>query len=82
MGRKRNSALGAATALLLAGCGAREELRPAPGQSLPVAPAASATAPSTEDMLAPSPIARPERVDEPILRSQERPDDRFDLPPS
>jgi hypothetical protein len=36
---------------------------------------------TTEEMLTPPPIARPERVDELLRRSQERREDRFDLPP-
>jgi predicted small lipoprotein YifL len=68
--------------LLLAGCGAREPLRPAPGQGMPVAPLMSAKAPTTDELLTPPSIARPERVDEPLRRSEQRQDDRFDLPPS
>ena len=68
--------------LMLAGCGGREPLRPAPGQSMPVAPAIAARAPTTEELLTPPPVARPERVDEPLRRSEERQEDRFDLPPS
>ena len=36
---------------------------------------------TTEQMLTPPPIARPERVDELLRRSEERQEDRFDLPP-
>jgi hypothetical protein len=39
-------------------------------------------APTTDEMLDPPPIARPERAGEPLRRSEEREDDRFDLPPS
>ena len=67
--------------IVLAGCGAREPLRPKPGDSPPPAPAMAARAPSTEEMLTPPPIARPERAGEPLRRSEEREDDRFDLPP-
>lgn len=70
-----------AALLLLAGCGGREPLKPAPGQSMPVAPAMAAAAPTTEELLTPTQNARPERVDEPLRRSEEREDDRFDLPP-
>jgi hypothetical protein len=42
----------------------------------------AAKAPSVEQMLTPTPAARPERVDEPLRRSEQREDDRFDLPPS
>jgi predicted small lipoprotein YifL len=67
--------------LLLAGCGVRAPLEPAPGANLPVA-AETATRPATsEELLAPPPITRPARVDELITRSEEREDDRFDLPP-
>ena len=68
--------------LMLGACGSREALRPAPGQPLPVAPAMAARAPTTEEMLTPPPIARPERAGEPLRRSQTREDDRFDLPPT
>ena len=72
----------AAAFLALAACGSREALQPKPGQALPVAPAMASKAPTTEEMLNPPPIARPERVGEPLRRSEEREDDRFDLPPS
>lgn len=65
----------------LAGCGSREPLRPAQGQNLPPIPAMAARAPTTEELLTPPPITRPERVDELLRRSEPRTDDRFDLPP-
>lgn len=71
-----------AFALLIAGCGAREPLQPPPGGSLPVAPAMAERQPTPEELLTPPTIARPERIDEPLRRSEEREDDRFDLPPS
>jgi hypothetical protein len=49
---------------------------------MPVAPAMAARAPTTEELLTPPPIARPQRVDEVLRRSEVREDDRFDLPPS
>lgn len=67
--------------LLLAACGGREALEPVAGQSLPVKPAAARTQPTAEALLTPPPIARPERVDEPLKRSEEREADPFDLPP-
>jgi predicted small lipoprotein YifL len=72
----------AAALLALAACGSREPLQPRPGQAMPVAPAMAPRAPTTAEMLDPPPIARPERVGEPLRRSEEREDDRFDLPPS
>ena len=68
-------------ALALAGCGLREPLRPAEGQAMPVAPALAPRALSSDEMLAVSSEMRPLRVDEPLTRSEERPADRFDLPP-
>ena len=73
-------ALAAAT-LLLAACGSRDALQPAPGQGMPVAPATASRATTTEELLTPPAIARPERVDEALRRSEVREDDRFDLPP-
>ena len=72
----------AAALLLLTACGGREPLRPAAGESMPIAPVMAAQAPTTEELLTPPPVARPERVDEPLRRSEERRDDRFDLPQS
>jgi hypothetical protein len=68
-------------ALLVTGCGAREPLQPAPGQTPPPTPAMAARAPTVEEMLDPPPVARPERVDEVLRRSEVREDDPFDLPP-
>jgi len=70
-----------ALALLLAGCGLREPLQPAPGESMPPAPAMASRPMTTDELLAPPPEARPGRVDELLRRSEERADDRFDLPP-
>ena len=71
-----------ALALLVSACGAREPLKPKAGDSMPVAPAMATRAPTTEELLTPPAIARPGRVDEPLRRSEEREDDRFDLPPT
>jgi hypothetical protein len=68
-------------ALVLAGCGLREPLEPPPGAATPPAPAMARRAPTTEEMLTPPPIARPQRVDELLRRSEEREEDRFDMPP-
>jgi predicted small lipoprotein YifL len=67
--------------LAIAGCGSRDPLRPAPGQSMPVAPATASSTPTTEQLLTPPPIARPDRLGERLRRSEPRQDDRFDLPP-
>ena len=68
-------------ALLVAGCGVREPLRPAEGQSLPAAPALARRALTPEELLAVPTEMRPLRVDELLTRSERRPVDRFDLPP-
>ncbi|HEY0149419.1 MAG TPA: hypothetical protein VGB70_10495 [Allosphingosinicella sp.] len=71
-----------ALALLAAACGKVEPLRPAAGDSLPPKPAVAARAPTTDELLTPPPIARPTRTEDTLRRSEEREDDRFDLPPS
>jgi hypothetical protein len=68
--------------LSLAACGGREELQPAQGKSLPPAPYGAEAQPTPTQLITPSVQARPERSDELLRRSEERRDDRFDLPPS
>jgi predicted small lipoprotein YifL len=71
-----------ATLVALAACGSREPLRPKPGQAAAPKPAMAARAPTTEELLTPPPMAKPERQDEGLRRSEEREDDPFDLPPT
>jgi hypothetical protein len=66
----------------LGACGSRELLRPATGEAMPQKPAVAARAPTTEELLTPPPVARPERQDDGLRRSEEREDDPFDLPPT
>ena len=68
-------------AAALAACGNRVDLRPAAGQSLPVAPAGRDDRPTADELLVRSPQAAPERSVELRKRSEEREDDPFDLPP-
>jgi len=68
-------------AIVLAGCGLKEPLEPPPGEALPPAPAMARAPLTPEEMMTPPPIARPNRVDELLRRSEERESDRFDLPP-
>ncbi|HEX8525394.1 lipoprotein [Allosphingosinicella sp.] len=70
-----------AAVLLLAACGVRAPLEPAPGAALPVAPETATRAQTADELLEGPPIARPARVDEALTRSEEREEDRFDLPP-
>lgn len=67
--------------LLLSGCGSASALKPATGESLPVAPYGARATPTPEDLLKPSNQARPERSDELLKNSEERRGDEFDLPP-
>jgi hypothetical protein len=71
-----------AACLAAGACGQQAELKPAPGQALPVKPLLARVTPTAEDLLTPPPNARPERVDELIKRSEPRRPDRFDLPPA
>jgi len=68
-------------AFLVCACGVRAPLEPEPGQHLPVRPETAARQPTSEELLAPPAIARPSRVDELLTRSEQREEDRFDLPP-
>lgn len=67
--------------LTLAGCGARGNLEPAKGQSLPVKPYGAAATPTPAELLTPPVQARPTRSDELLKSSERRGSDEFDLPP-
>jgi hypothetical protein len=67
--------------LALSACGLRKPLSPAQGQQMPRAPGMASRAMTTDELITPPAIARPERLDELLQRSEERHDDRFDLPP-
>ena len=68
-------------ALMSSACGLREPLRPAQGERMPPAPAMASRPLTTDELITPPAIARPERLDELLQKSEERHDDRFDLPP-
>ena len=74
-------ALMAALLPALASCGSRRDLRPEPGQQLPVAPYGSTERPKSADLLEAPVQAAPERSVELRRRSEEREADPFDLPP-
>jgi hypothetical protein len=75
------AALAIALPPALAACGAADNLRPAEGRSLPVAPYGAAATPTPADLTTPDTQARPRRVDELLRSSDERESDDFDLPP-
>jgi hypothetical protein len=68
--------------LLLAGCGNMEPLTPKSAAATPPRPAMAARAPTTPELLTPTPNARPALQDDGLRRSEEREDDPFDLPPT
>ncbi|RJF93981.1 lipoprotein [Sphingomonas cavernae] len=72
----------AALATVLAGCGSKKPLTRVAGDEVPPAPALARTAPTSEELITPDDQARPERQDEILKQSEEREDDKFDLPPT
>ena len=76
---KRSLTLG--LALLLTACGNRGDLHPKTGETLPVKPMFATTTPTVKELIAPDSQAHPQRSSEEIDRSQDRRDDKFDLPP-
>lgn len=67
--------------MLLAGCGQKTTLTPAPGATLPVAPFGTNTRSDADELLELDPQAAPERSVELRKRSEVREEDPFDLPP-
>ncbi len=70
-----------ALAVALTACGSRADLKPEAGHALPVAPLGRADRPSADELLVRTEQAAPERSVELRIRSEERADDPFDLPP-
>ncbi len=68
-------------AIALSACGSKVALTPKTGKSLPVKPQTASAVPTPEQLLTPDTQSRPKRSDEQLKRSQERQDDKFDLPP-
>lgn len=69
-------------ALVLASCGGRVSLTPKEGHALPVKPETAAAIPTPDQLLVPDVQSRPKRSDEQLKRSEERQNDKFDLPPT
>lgn len=78
---KRAALLLIGTALALAACGQRKDLRPPAGASLPPKPATAPATPDATALLKQRSTDRPSRSDELLTKSQPRPDDPFDQPP-
>ena len=70
-----------AAAFALAACGRVADLKPAPGQTLPVKPLMARATPTPQQLLTIPSYAKPDRVDELMKRSEPRPQDPFNLPP-
>ncbi len=70
-----------AVALLLAACGKLGPLTPTAPDRTPPRPADALVPPTPEQQLKLAPQAAPDRIDDPLKRSEERKNDRFDLPP-
>ena len=68
--------------LTMAGCGAARELKPRPGETLPVAPYGARATPTRDQLIRATTQQRPARSDDLLTSSQARRDDRFDMPPA
>lgn len=65
----------------LSACGSRKDLKPTEGMK-PVPTARGADRPDTPaELMTPDAQSRPDRNAEPLIKSQERAEDPFDLPP-
>ena len=69
-------------ALAVSACGGRVALQPETGKSLPPKPETASAVPTPDQLLVPDIQSRPKRSDEQLKRSEERQNDKFDLPPS
>jgi hypothetical protein len=72
----------AAMLVVLAACGSRGALEPAPGASLPPAPYGARATPMPGELTTATTEQRPGRADDVLRDSVERQDDPFDLPPT
>jgi hypothetical protein len=67
--------------LAVTACAKVGKLEPVAPATMPVKALDAPRAPTPEQMLVLPPQSAPQRVDDPIENSQERGDDRFNLPP-
>jgi ABC-type glycerol-3-phosphate transport system substrate-binding protein len=68
--------------LALTACGARTTLQPKAGTAMPQASITAAHTPTAVELMTPDVQAQPKRSDELLRRSEERREDKFDLPPT
>ena len=67
--------------LALTACGAARELKPRPGETLPVAPYGARATPTRDQLIQPTTQQRPARSDELLTSSEARRTDEYNLPP-
>lgn len=67
---------------LLVACGSKQDLKPNVGSQLPEKPMGAIAVPTPLELMTATDQARPQRSDEVLVRSQERREDKFDLPPT
>jgi hypothetical protein len=72
----------AALTLILCGCGVRQRLTPLAGRNAPMQAETASAAQTPEQLMTPDSQAQPKRSDEQLKRSEERREDKFDLPPT
>ncbi len=70
-----------ACVLLVAACGKLGPLTPATPDRTPPRPINAAVPPTPAQQLVLPPQSAPDRIDDPLKKSEERKGDRFDLPP-
>lgn len=68
-------------ATLITGCGGRVNLKPKEGATMPMKAEAAPAPPTVDELMTPGTQAQPKRSDEQLKRSEERREDKFDLPP-
>jgi uncharacterized lipoprotein NlpE involved in copper resistance len=71
-----------ALTLILCGCGIRQNLKPLAGTASPMKAETEGAAQTPEQLMTPDSQAKPKRSDEQLKRSEERREDKFDLPPA
>ncbi len=71
-----------ALGLILCGCGVRQKLTPLAGSASPMKAETESAAQTPEQLMTPDSQAKPKRSDEQLKRSEERREDKFDLPPA